>query len=73
MSPNNTANHNGLNYADAGVDIDAGNALVEAIKKKFGGEDPMFSTSVVPPAIQGHTDLRNSGALSRFSFIGVIG
>jgi phosphoribosylformylglycinamidine cyclo-ligase len=27
-----TTGHNGLTYADAGVDIDAGNALVEAIK-----------------------------------------
>lgn len=29
---NPNAGHNGLTYADAGVDIDAGNALVEAIK-----------------------------------------
>ena len=27
-----TKGHNGLTYADAGVDIDAGNALVERIK-----------------------------------------
>jgi len=32
MSVKNTETGNGLNYADAGVDIDAGNALVEAIK-----------------------------------------
>lgn len=32
MSDGKTAGHNGLTYADAGVDIDAGNALVERIK-----------------------------------------
>ena len=32
MSSSSTSGQNGLSYADAGVDIDAGNALVEAIK-----------------------------------------
>ena len=32
MSEGKTTGHNGLTYADAGVDIDAGNALVERIK-----------------------------------------
>ena len=32
MSTSSTSDKNGLSYADAGVDIDAGNALVEAIK-----------------------------------------
>lgn len=32
MAANTTGGHNGLTYADAGVDIDAGNALVERIK-----------------------------------------
>ncbi len=32
MSSTSTSGGNGLSYADAGVDIDAGNALVEAIK-----------------------------------------
>ena len=32
MSSSNTSSNNGLSYAQAGVDIDAGNALVEAIK-----------------------------------------
>ncbi|MEO1142366.1 MAG: AIR synthase related protein, partial [Pseudomonadota bacterium] len=32
MSDTNNSGKNGLSYADAGVDIDAGNALVEAIK-----------------------------------------
>ncbi|MEM7215711.1 MAG: phosphoribosylformylglycinamidine cyclo-ligase [Pseudomonadota bacterium] len=32
MSSSNTNSSNGLSYADAGVDIDAGNAFVEAIK-----------------------------------------
>ena len=32
MNDTNNSGNNGLSYADAGVDIDAGNALVEAIK-----------------------------------------
>ncbi|MEM9277266.1 MAG: phosphoribosylformylglycinamidine cyclo-ligase [Pseudomonadota bacterium] len=32
MSSSNANSHNGLSYADAGVDIDAGSAFVEAIK-----------------------------------------
>jgi phosphoribosylaminoimidazole synthetase len=32
VSTSSTSDKNGLSYADAGVDIDAGNALVEAIK-----------------------------------------
>ena len=32
MAAGTTSGHNGLTYADAGVDIDAGNALVERIK-----------------------------------------
>lgn len=32
MATENTGGHKGLTYADAGVDIDAGNALVERIK-----------------------------------------